>query len=258
MPLYRDIEPGLSGSDVAALQRMLADLHYYRSKVTGNFEQGTLDALTKLFHATGYDLPKLDAGQLGLPLADTASLPVSGLRVIRAAAIGTVLGEPSRTDEVAPALVEVEVASAALTARVDLLQADAFQAGRSVMVRVGDSESVASVVESVSEFNEAASSQPAGYDIVVPLPEKLAAASDQVATIAEVADAIPDGPAVPLVSIRQDAHGPYVLVQATNAVRQVWVTIRGQSEGYALVEESTDLPPGALVIVSGATWPPQQ
>jgi hypothetical protein len=277
VPLYRDMELGVSGNDVTALQNLLASLGYFKSTVNGKFGSTTVDALDRLFRAAKYDMPKLASGKPGLPLADTTTLSSDGVRVTKVAAVGTVLGglvsptgnngkavgnddNAGNSTAATQTLAEVEVSPAAVTSRVDLLQAKLIKTGSSVHVRVGASEPVPSTIQSVSEFQEGAASLPAGYDIVVPLPEKLSglAKANDAATITEVADDIPKGPAVPLVSIRQDAKGSFVLLAGPDGAttesgsKRVSVTVRGQCDGYAILADNPDLPENAILIVSDA------
>lgn len=59
---YRDIEPGMSGVDVAQLQRSLAAMGEYSGPINGVFDGGTKAAVDRMYRAAGYAPPSTDGG----------------------------------------------------------------------------------------------------------------------------------------------------------------------------------------------------
>ncbi len=57
--LYRDIRPGDSGDDVAALQEALKGAGYYAGRVDGAYGAGTQAAVRRMYVTAGYDVPLL-------------------------------------------------------------------------------------------------------------------------------------------------------------------------------------------------------
>ncbi|MDR1512898.1 MAG: peptidoglycan-binding protein [Propionibacteriaceae bacterium] len=287
VPLYRDIVEDMTGSDVVGLQQVLISRGLLHADATGWFGPLTKAALIKLFQDAGYcDESTLADGKVGLALANTVSLPADGVRVRAAAARGTVLeasgsasssgasgsgqggsipyesgstgdsGADAESDGTTSALVEVEIRQAMLTARVDLLQAGRFPVGAAVSVYIGTSGPAAGAVTSVSGFMQAGSSQPAGYDVMVSVPDELVTVADsgQSARLVEIVESIPTALAVPLAAVRQDDAGTFVLVpvvSGSDPPLRVQVTVQGQTDGYALLDVGADLPEGSLVLISG-------
>jgi hypothetical protein len=250
-PLYRDLTIGSVGNDVRALQRLLARKGYFRGSPDGRFRKGTLAALQRLFAHDGYRLSEVAPGRKGLALAETARLPGKNLRVATVCPVGL---EPTTRRP----MLRVETRPAVVTARADLLQADAFSTGKAVSVQIGSADSLASTVVAVSAFRDAGASTPAGYDITVAVPgeidvEQMASQPILVSESGKIAQA----PAVPLAALREGLDGArHVLVPTggeTGQVRpeEVPVTVIAQVSGYAILEKTDRLPVGTAVVVSG-------
>ncbi|MFV2109040.1 hypothetical protein [Micromonospora sp. LOL_015] len=71
-PAYRDVCPGMSGPDVAQLQRSLQPL--YGIRVDGHFGAATEAAISRLYRRLGY-LPVIAAGRVLLPVGELAYVP---------------------------------------------------------------------------------------------------------------------------------------------------------------------------------------
>lgn len=250
-PLYRDLTIGSVGNDMRALQRLLARKGYFRASPDGRFRKGTLAALQRLFAHDGYRLSEVAPGRKGLALAETARLPGKNLRVATVCPVGL---EPTTRRP----MLRVETRPAVVTARADLLQADAFSTGKAVSVQIGSADSLASTVVAVSAFQDAGASTPAGYDITVAVPgeidvEQMASQPILVSESGKIAQA----PAVPLAALREGLDGArHVLVPTggeTGQVRpeEVPVTVIAQVSGYAILEKTDRLPVGTAVVVSG-------
>lgn len=247
-PLYRDLVEGLSGADVLALQNVLVERGFLKSRPDGQFGSPTQAALATLYKTAGYPMPTVSTGALGLPLSETAQLPQAGVRIIAACPVGS---EPTKDVP----LVTVETHAAAITARVDVLQAPSFKVGAQVHLQVGTANPIPTEVQSVGTFQASSEAgTPAGYDITVSVPSGVTIESGQPITVREVGEPS-KAPTVPMTTIRRDdSAGTYVLVvdaTATPAQRRVAVTVTTQCDGYAILASDDDLPVGALVVVSG-------
>jgi len=243
LPLYRDITENMEGSDVDALQQMLTDIGLYSGTIGGKAGPQTLNAIAQLYTRAGYPAPN----PKGLAMGDTAVVPTDGLAVADAAPVGAQLSEDLP-------LVSVVTAPAVITARADMVQAQGFPVGTPVSVQIGSASPVDSTVIAVGEFVSGTTSQPAGYDVTIAIPDGVdsVAAAGEPVVVSERTD-VPTGPAVPLTAIRRDADGAsYILIPGSAGVPvRVIVDVVGQSAGYAIFDDNSELPVGAAVIVSG-------
>ena len=243
LPLYRDITESMEGSDVDALQQMLTDIGLYSGTIGGKAGPQTLNAIAQLYTRAGYPAPN----PKGLAMGDTAVVPADGLTVADAAPVGAQLSEDLP-------LVSVVTAPAVITARADMIQAQGFPVGTSVSVQIGTASPVGSTVVAVGEFVSGTTSQPAGYDVTIAIPDGVdpVAAAGEPVVVSERTQ-VPNGPAVPLTAIRREADGAsYVLIPGSAGVpAQIVVDVVGQSAGYAVIDDNPELPVGTAVIVSG-------
>jgi hypothetical protein len=188
-----------------------------------------------------------------LPLADTAVLPGDGLTVTAAAPVGQAIGDGHP-------LVTVETAPGAISAHVDMLAAPAFPAGGPVMVQIGSADPAASTVTSVSAYSDGSGDTgqsgvvgagTPGYDLTIALPDGVSAADVQGSPVIVTETTQPPlGLAVPLLAVRTDNDGTYVLKAGTSDTR-VPVTVTAQANGYAILAATADLPTGVAVVLSG-------
>ncbi|QOC26963.1 hypothetical protein IC744_11905 [Microbacterium hominis] len=200
-PLYRDLQVGAEGADVRALQVMLADLDYRGVTVTGILDEGTIDAMRRLYTASGYQLSPDTEGKT-IRWREFARIPVDHGTLVRAAEVGTVL------DGETP-LMTVQTAPPTLVARATLLEADRLTVGQEVMVSAGGGAPVSSTVLAIGEFSTDAVSGAGGKQISVALPPSLVADAGQPLTVRSRAPE-PTGLAVPLVAVQTDDEGTFV------------------------------------------------
>ena len=245
LPLYRDITENMEGSDVDALQQTLTDIGLYSGTIGGKAGAQMLNAIALLYTRAGYPAPN----PRGLAMGDAAILPADGMALASAAPVGAQLSEDLP-------LVTVVTAPAVITARVDMIQARGFAVGTLVRVQIGSASPVGSTVVAVGEFQEGSTSQPAGYDVTVAIPDGAdpVSAAQEPVIVSESAE-VPTGPAVPLTAIRRDAGGAsYVLIPGSAGAAppaRVVVSVVGQSAGYAVIREDPSVPIDATVIVTG-------
>ncbi|MCL2490793.1 MAG: hypothetical protein FWF36_08780 [Propionibacteriaceae bacterium] len=265
VPLFRDLAPDMTGTDVSAVQQSLIDAGLLKYGPSGRMDGATSSALAKLFKAAGYPAPLLASvipqqpdpwtgvtpdppKNVGLPLADTAWIPAGGLPVALAAPVGQVLD----TDH---PLVELTTRAAVVSARADMLAVASFQVGAPVDVQVGSATPAGSTVLSLSDFNSGPNGISPGYDVTVALPDGVDAvgAANQPVIVTEATQP-GTGPAVPLLAIRTDNQGSYVFKAASDENSRdsrVNVTVVGQANGYAILADDPQLPVGAQIVVSG-------
>lgn len=180
-----------------------------------------------------------------LPMAEVVDVPGGGARVASIADLGEVL----EGDDI---VAKLRIGEPHVTARVGVADAEAFQPGSSVTVATAGNEPVEVQVARISEFRSSDSDgRIPGYDIRVPLPEELmqgaegAAATVMPTGHGEVATSL----AVPLVALREDADGMYVLKAGDG--QKVTVQLGLQSDGYAQILGDTSLEPGDEIIIGG-------
>ncbi|UJP40741.1 peptidoglycan-binding domain-containing protein [Cellulomonas palmilytica] len=187
-----------------------------------------------------------------LPAAETFDLDGADVTLVRVSRVGTVV-EPGGP------VAQVRSGAASVTARVGVAAADAYTVGAAVSVsaQVGDA-TVAATVTAVGAFVAEATQDgaPPGYDVTIELPED-AGFEDGTGVVVQAADGDEAaGLAVPLVAVREDSSGTFVLrlppgledprEQDADRVR---VTVTTTADGYALVED-TDLTVGDVVVVA--------
>lgn len=187
-----------------------------------------------------------------LPMGEVVALSSATMTVVGLAPVGTVI-----TDSSAPA-VTLRGEGASAVVRVGLANATLFPVGGSVVISALDGTAVTTVgtVSAVSDFVAAtdAESLP-GYDVTVQIPEP-AGLTDQarVSASPDVIATTQFGMVVPLVAVREDNAGKYVLVLVNDApdaapvLRRVDVRPGLQQDGYVIVD-AIDLAPDDRVVV---------
>jgi len=265
VPLFRDLAPDMSGTDVLAVQQALKEGGWLKSSPSGVMDWATSNALKALYRAAGYSAPLLSSvtpqkpdpvtgampdppARAGLPLADTTWIPAVGLPVAHAAQVGQVL------DSDHP-LVLLTTSPAVIMARADLLVASSFEVGAQVMVQVGSSAPTGSTVLTVSEFMTDGDGRAPGYDVTVSVPDGVDPAQAASVPVQITETSQPNtGLAVPLTAIRTDNQGSYVFTAAPDGTSfdvRVGVTVTAQANGYAILADDPALPVGTLVVLSG-------
>lgn len=195
----------------------------------------TRAALSEARAAAGTPLPRSEIA----PLSDAAT-------VLSVASVGTLVSD-------GVSYLRVRTGRPALAARVPVGAVDAFSMGASVTVySVTDtSASIDGVVSEVSEFREPDSEtipNISGYDVSIrfdtqdlPFDEGDTMALEPVEEIEPLAE----GPAVPLLALREGPDGSYVL---SPHGQQIPVYVVATGHGYAVVR---GVDPGDRVVVSG-------
>ncbi|MCL2782380.1 MAG: hypothetical protein FWD80_00165 [Propionibacteriaceae bacterium] len=263
VPLFRDLAPDMTGTDVIAVQRALIDAGLLKRGPTGTMDAPTSTAITKLFKSAGYVAPNLasvlpqkpdpDTGivpdpptRAGLPLADTAWIPAADLRIAEASKVGQILDADNP-------MVQLATQMASIAARADVLAVASFDVGTSVMVQIGSNTPVESKVLAVSTFNNDGATP--GYDLTIAMPDGIDASvtATQPVIVTEMVPP-PTGPAVPLAAIRTDNQGTFVFAAAKDETApdvRIDVTVLGQANGYAILEENTQLSVGTTIVLAG-------
>ncbi|WP_083371581.1 peptidoglycan-binding protein [Paraoerskovia marina] len=192
-------------------------------------------ALSDAREAAGTPLPRSEIAQL----ADAAT-------VLSVASVGTLLSDGA-------SYLRVRTGMPAVTARVPVGAVDAFPVGASVTVySVTDtSAAIDGVVSDVSEFRDPDSEtipNISGHDVSIrfdaqdlPFDE----GDTMVLEPVEETEPLADGPAVPLLALREGPEGSYVL---SPDGQQIPVDVVATGHGYAVVR---GVDPGDTVVVSG-------
>lgn len=283
-PLYRDLGPGASGADVAAVQRELADLGHYRGAVDGEYGPRTSAAVRSLYSKAGVvaqavpvavpsEVPESTQGtgasgagegalvQGGapspsgvlLPLGEVLSIRDDSYVVTRIEAVGTVLPSDS------PVAAVITGGAASVSARVGVVDVDSFAVGDAVLVGVvgANGATVSGEITQIGEFSSG-DAQVAGFAVTIGLSEAPRDVRDKsVVTVSRVdAGTAVSALAVPLLGVREDERGTFVLAAVDAAgdagqSRRIDIETGAVSGGYVEVV-SGDLAEGDLVVVAGA------
>jgi hypothetical protein len=253
LPLYRDLVQGSEGEDVLGLQHLLVNLGYAGVQATGNLDVSSFNALERFYQNNGYALPILGANTKGLswreflPVANDTSI------VTNVAPVGTVLeGEAS--------FITVKTSPDVISARVSVGDADKLKVGQALFVTKGTSAPVETTVTAISDFTVDEATQWSGRTVTAALPLDLngAAESEPLRLSSSVQPA--PGIALPVIAVRQDSSGPYVVLATGQsdaaeteteaaAEQRVPVTVIAQSGGWVAIEPVDTLPVGTQLQV---------
>jgi len=244
VPLYRDLVDGSTGSDVSALQTVLQELGLAAS-VTGEVGPRTLAAVGDLYERLDATPPASGT----IPWKEFLPVP-SGAVVVNSAAVGTVLSPevPLATIKVSPDVIVM---------RANVLEADQLSEGQTVQLSSSSSTAESTVLR-IGDFTTPEDGSGAGRDITVAIPTDFVVAESIPITVSidGVAEA---GPAVPVLSLRQDDNGTYVELpnasanntdSGANEREKVYVAVTVQAEGWAAIEPNDSLAIGDKVYVS--------
>ncbi|NCT91882.1 hypothetical protein GXB85_13100 [Cellulomonas sp. APG4] len=236
--LYRDLRRGDSGPDVRALQGALAELGLYRGRLDGDMGPQTTEAVRALYVQAGASAPVTVAQpppSSGEPDSEAAQevtaepssgdddrvevdpwLPAEEIVAIPSGSATVVAGSPVgavRTDAAAP-LMTLRTTAPHVTFRASVADASAFDVASDVAVTsLGTSLVVAGTVTAVSDFLPAGDEDtPPGYDVVAGLSEVPTWADGSRVTVTPGDPPPPQlGLVVPLIAVREDDRGTYVL-----------------------------------------------
>ncbi|GAA4846898.1 hypothetical protein GCM10023221_27020 [Luteimicrobium xylanilyticum] len=250
-PLYRDLAPGDTGSDVKAVQDELVTLGLMSSAAAdGTYGGGTAVAVAKLF-SSGGGAPPPASGDARAALAtarqaladakddegETASAVASASKAVATAeaAAGTPLPRsavvlvPAHGAEVVAVakvgdslaggddLLSVRSGSATVTVRAAVDQVPKVGAAVRVASVVDTSVSVDGVVSHVGQFTAGKDAQGPGNDVVVKLSSVHGLADGDSVTVTPRSGApTSKGLAVPLTSLRDAADGSSYVLRVTN------------------------------------------
>jgi peptidoglycan hydrolase-like protein with peptidoglycan-binding domain len=202
------------------------------------------------------------AADTPLPYAEIVDVPSDGAQVVSVKKVGTLLDG---------AVATLRTGTPTAKARVDVGQAKAFTQGAAVTVAdVGDTDHpVTATVTTVSGFKKSEaddSDSVPGYDVTIKLPAAKGGSAlddgDKVVIRSAGSKAkAAKGLTVPVVALRQDHDGTYVLVEPAGASdagsadgtpRHVTVTVGSELDGYAMVT-GDGLADGQAVAIGGVS-----
>lgn len=282
-PLYRDLSLGNSGDDVRELNALLSNLGK-ASAGSDAFTKSTSDGLAQLYSELGLKAPtsgqdvineaqeaydeamaqpdadidhvrslreKLDAAKAEsgsrFRLSDFYFLPAGKPTLEKIAAKGSVI------DPEDPVLGTLRSGANVVSARVDVSKADVYKTGTEVSVSTTDGTSTTAVfsVKDVSAFKEGddgETSIPPGYDVtftaVDAFPREFE--DDAAVSITAKGTGAEKQTAIPLVGLREDAEGNYVLIPG--AEEKCRVSIGEQAAGWVGIT-SDCVAPGDNIVV---------
>lgn len=184
------------------------------------------------------------AADTPLPAAEVLSLPNSTVHLVSVAEVGTDVSEV--------AVLAIRSGEPTVTARVPVSLAEQLAVGATAVVTAAsDAQMTApATVTAVSEFLPGVSEDgaPPGYDVTLRLGES---SFEDAAIVVVAPDAAPPGTtgaAVPLVALREDGEGVYV-VTGPGGEDRIEVTVLATGDGWAVVESQLQI--GDLVRISG-------
>lgn len=168
-----------------------------------------------------------------LRMAEIADLPTSGGDVESRVAVGTVVSPGD-------ALVTLRTGTPHVTARIGVSDKDSFAKGARVAVSLPGIEdgSLESEVSRVSAFQPGNDDGALpGYDItvIIDVPAASVTSGAQATIDVGAADGGVDAPALPIVAIREDSGGTYVILDVPDRTR-VGVELGVQADGYVQLE----------------------
>lgn len=237
LALYRDLNRGDKGDDVLTLQRSLAAAGY-RVEATGMVGNQTLTAVNAMFRSAGFDPPT------GIAFRQFVPLPLD-VSVTEVAGVGTVIS-PERP------LFHGQRGTPSIAMMIDSVAASELTVGQAMTANIGGTTAEASVI-SVGEFVEPTAESPGGRKVVLTPtdPAVVLTPGSQVTVFGagESAEVL----AVPLVAVRQDNEGTYVLREKVvndkkSHLRQAVQVLRSGA-GWAALAEG-ELTVGEKVLVT--------
>lgn len=244
VPLFRDLALGQSGSDVTALQAALG------TSITAKMDRQTMNAIRTLYEQSGARPP---GGTRNTYVAwrEIVSLPVGDALILVAGAAksGAVLGADDP-------VMELRVGAPRVSTRVSAVGVGALTVGTQVVVRTIGLDEVSGVVSSVSAFvpakeGDTGEAIKGGFDVQVDFTEPLDESifTPGKAVTVTLASSVEPGLAIPVLAVRQDQKGAYVLRGSASDTTRVSIAITAQAQGWASVQ-SNDLKVGDGVQVA--------
>lgn len=224
IPLYRSLALRDSGADVSALQSALG------VSETGVVDQATLKAVRALYASVGF-APAGGTRDTYIDASEFFAVPPTSLEatVVTVAPVGTIL-----SDEVVAATLRV--APPSVTCRVGVVDVEELSIGTTVSVQTSDGGTIPATVTSVSDFSASTNTVTAGHDVAIQfeeLPSEVESLVGQSVSV-RLEAASPATLAVPLIALRQDNVGTFVLRRVEqDETERVDVIVTVQGNGYA-------------------------
>lgn len=252
LPMYRDLRADDSGEDVRALQVSLNTIGHGIPE-TGIVGSLTLNAVEELFTNAGYQLPRETVhatvtGPSASP-SPTGNTKQITRRVIPStqlvsAATGRTSSRANVEDRVDAGTVVASIASSerTLTAIIPEDVLSRFPIKQAVNVNI-DGKQYAGTVASIGAFVNGQDGKLPGYPAQIKLTTAHSAPVKvgQSALVTLPGTEIAEGAAVPIVAVRHDAQGDFVLVNTTQGEppARTAVKILRTADGWAAVSGVT-------------------
>lgn len=253
VPLYRDLRMEDTGPDVRALEEEFAKWGY---SIDGNGVVGETFASTmrSIYASVGVKPPGED--KVVFSRNEFAHLPAVGAVVMTVADVGSEITKENP-------IVTVKATPDRIVGRAGLSSGHRFKPGDPVEINFSGVV-IDATVTSVSGFIEGDGTSPSGMDVSVLVPPDLRELNPGAVGTMTTKEPPISGLAVPLVGLRSDAEGEYVLVMknliersesasaGAPATQRVACDIVGQAEGWVVVDPAadSDLVVGAEILVS--------
>src|SRR6218665_1355835 len=241
LPLYRDLNVGDSGDDVTAFQKSLV-ASGIQVRLPGEVDSGTVAAIRRLFTAqrlTPPSAPIISASQFLTAPAATAT-------VVERAEVSARLGDTTP-------LLKLRTGLPSVSFRVDTVTAQELKVDQTVSVNMSSGTVQAKIV-TVGTFELGTGTQTPGHAMTAVCEDPACAGlTDGSAVTVLGPGSAEKSLAVPLIALREDAQGAYVLRRDETGKSaegaRIAVTVIHSGEGWVAVA-STNLKPGDQVKVA--------
>ncbi|MFC5931849.1 hypothetical protein [Cryobacterium melibiosiphilum] len=250
IPLQRDLYFGDIGNDVSRLQDALRVAGVLTTASTGVMNRETLAAIRSVYEPTGASAPGGTGTNTYLRLEEIVAIPVKSATVISISTVGDILADSP--------VATVQTSPNTLVAHASVLQIESLVVGSTVTVDSSAHKGSGTIV-GTGPFSATGTTTDtgAGYDIYVDLPaEDLAKFNVNDLATVTVAHDVRDSLAIPLIAIRQDDSGSYVMVdgETTSAGTdtnpgdmRIPITVTQQSGGWAAIEPTDGISPSTRI-----------
>lgn len=247
-PMVRDLSFGDSGPDVIRFQEALQKIDTQSVPQTGVVDDLTLDAVRRLYARNEVAAPGAELRETQIAISEYVTLPGPSARLVGRSNVGEMLDSDAT-------FAQLQVSPNYVSTRVNVLQVDSFSVDQIVILRGSGGLETTGSIASISEFLEPDPEQglASGHDLVIELPtdSETDESLEVNAPVNILADSSTDlSTAVPLISIRQNENGPYVVKQESDGLRtQVPIIIISEGSGWVAIDQNSDLPAGTQLVV---------
>ncbi|MBF4636242.1 hypothetical protein ITJ38_17665 [Agreia pratensis] len=234
LPLYRDLRTGDKGDDVTALQRALNTTGADISE-TGWVNWDTLHAVSELYEAAGFDIPKEPAAdgteQNVIHIANFVDAGTQSGVVTATAPVGTIVDDST-------ALATISVSQNYATFRADAVVSATLKAGDPLTVQAGNTN-FDTTIAAVGDFADGTETQLPGRDVTLRSSDPAFTGLPPGTPVTVLAGgAVSDSLAIPLTAVRQDNDGDYVLRKEKDSdgkttYKRVAISISTTGAGWA-------------------------